>query len=92
MTSTPRPLAISRVRVAKTVGPTIDRVVDTVAHLRNPGLQAASENELILSEQLIARAYSRHRPSQRSGSDDRMPEERSEKSNHNNAKDKARVS
>ena len=28
-------------------------------------------------------------PSRRSGSDDRMPEERSEKSNHNNAKDKA---
>src|ERR1700722_1465819 len=27
-------------------------------------------------------------PSRRSGSDDRMPEERSEKSNHNNAKDK----
>ena len=26
-------------------------------------------------------------PSRRSGSDDRMPEERSEKSNHNNAKD-----
>jgi hypothetical protein len=44
-------------------------------------------------EQRIDRAQMRQSnlhfwPSRRSGSDDRMPEERSEKSNHNNAKDK----
>ena len=40
-------------------------------------------------KQLIACAYSPHRTSQHSGTDGRMPEERSEKSNYNNAKDKA---
>jgi hypothetical protein len=47
--------------------------------------------------QLIARAHMRQSnlhfwPSRPPGSDDRVPEERSKKSNHNNAKDKARVS
>jgi hypothetical protein len=41
------------------------------------------------AEQLIACAYTRHRPSQHFGSDDHMPEERNEKRNYNNAKDKA---
>ena len=45
------------------------------------------------SQQLIARAQMSQSklhfwPSQTPGSDDRMPEERSEKSNHNNPKDK----
>jgi hypothetical protein len=34
------------------------------------------------------RTETRHRPSQHSSSDDRLPEERGEKRNHNNAKDK----
>jgi hypothetical protein len=51
------------------------------------------ENELVV-EQLIARVKVRQPslrfwPSRPPGSDDRVPEERSKKSNHKNAKDKA---
>jgi hypothetical protein len=54
-----------------------------VADFRNPDLpQAAAENEHVLSEALIACAYARHRPSQLSGSDDRLPEEHSKTRNH----------
>jgi hypothetical protein len=64
-----------------------------VGHLRNPDLpQAASENELVFSEQLTARAYTRRRMSEHSGSDDRVPEEHTKTRSHNNAKDKASVS
>ena len=53
---------------------------------------APPENELVV-EQLIARVKVRQPclrfwPSRHPGSEDRVPEERSEKRNHNNAKDK----
>jgi hypothetical protein len=90
MSSAPRTLTISGVRVAKSsiARPINDR--HGWAHFRNPHLpQAALENELVLSEQLIARAYRRDRRSQHSGSDDRLPEEHTKTRNHKNPKDKA---
>jgi hypothetical protein len=39
-------------------------------------------------KQLIACAYTRHRPSQHSGSDDRLSNERTDTRNHKNPKDK----
>ena len=61
-----------------------------MGHLRNPDLpQAASENELVVPEQLIARAYTRLGPLRRPRTDDRVPEQRTKKSNYNNAEDEA---
>jgi hypothetical protein len=66
-------------------------ITNRPGHLCRTAESSSKRNSLW--EQLIDRAQMRQSnshfwPSRRSGSDDRMPEERSEKSNHNNAKDK----
>jgi hypothetical protein len=90
MSSTSRPLTISRVSY-ETVDRTIDQVMDIAgARFQNLDLpEAASKNELVLPEQLIARSRSRRRPSQHSGSDDRLPEDQTKRRNHKNSKDKS---
>ena len=60
-----------------------------MAYFRNPDLpQAASENDLVLSGAIDCLRLNAPSTVTAFRSDDRMPEERSEKRNHNNAKDK----
>jgi hypothetical protein len=75
----------------KVHGPVVDHVINGGARFRNPDLPYGYSFGVGAIDRLrsMRQANLHFRPSRPPGSNDRVPEERSKKSNHNNAKDKA---